>query len=127
MFLILILALTVSNQLPEKYSKYFNFTTHIGTTTYNISNCWIYKFHYLNGGVQGQFSAETDNAKLIYSSNIERGTITFQLYNNADSLIATFPASNVVDTLMGIFEKGEKYEIRATATDAKGRFDFRME
>lgn len=127
MIIIFFLVFIFKTQLPEKYSKYLSFTTRVGAETYNISNKWHYKFHYLDGKVQGRFTAENDNVKLIYSGNIESGSIVFQLYNHEDSLIATFPASSTSDTLMGIFEKGEKFKIRATATNAKGRFDFKME
>ncbi len=127
MIMIFFLVFIFKNQFPEKYSKYLSFTTRIGVNTHNISNKWHYKFHSLDGRVQGRFTAKNDSAKLIYSSNIENGSIVFQLYDHADSLIATFPASSTIDTLIGIFEKGEKYKIRATATNAKGRFDFKME
>ncbi|MGV8096407.1 MAG: hypothetical protein AB2L24_31510 [Mangrovibacterium sp.] len=125
--MIFFLVFIFKTQFPEKYSKYLSFTIRVGVKTYNISNKWHYKFHYLDGKVQGRFTAKNDNAKLIYSSNVENGSIIFQLYDRADSLIITFPASNTIDTLMNIFEKGEKYKIRATATNAKGRFDFKME
>jgi hypothetical protein len=60
---------------PEKYSN-LKFTTRLGAITYNASNKWHYEFRYLNGCVQGSFTAKNDHAKLLYSSNIEEGTIT---------------------------------------------------
>ena len=117
----------LKTHFPEKYSSYLKFTTSQGATSRNFSNRWQYKFHYLDGSVQGWFTAKNDHAKLIYSSNIENGTIVYRLYRRSDSLIYTLPVTNTIDTLLGVFEKGEKYEIRATATNAKGNFDFRME
>lgn len=76
---------------------------------------------------QGLFTAKDDDAKLIYSSDLEDGAIVFQLYNRSDSLLMTFPASNTVDTLEGIFEKGQRYRVSATVTKANGSFDFKME
>jgi hypothetical protein len=119
--------LILKTQFPEKYPNSLKFTTSLGATSRNFSNRWQYKFHYLDGSVQGWFTAENDHAKLIFSSNVEDGTIVYKLYGRSNSLIFTFPDSNTADTLKGIFEKGEKYEIRATATNAKGEFDFRME
>lgn len=116
----------LKTQSPEKYS-YLKFTTRLGVYTYNTSNRWHYKFHYLDGSVQGWFTAKNDNAKLIYSSNIENGTIVYKLYDRSHNHIFTFPVGNTIDSLMGVFEKGEKYEIRAIATNAKGYFDFTME
>ena len=121
-FVIIILKI----QSPEKYSN-LKFTTRLGATSYNSSNRWHYKFHYMDGSVQGSFTAKSDHAKLIYSSNIEEGSIVFQLYEGSDSHFVTLPVSNSIDSLSGVFEKGEKYEIRAIATKAKGNFDFRME
>jgi hypothetical protein len=119
--------LILKTQFPEKYPNLLKFNTGLGVTSRNFSNRWQYKFHYLDGTVQGWFTAENDHAKLIYSSNIEKGTIVYRLFGRSDSLIFTLPVSNTADTLMGVFEKGDKYEIRATAKNAKGDFDFRME
>jgi len=116
----------LKTQFPEKYG-FLKFTTRLGANTYNTSNRWHYKFHYLDGSVQGSFIAKNDHAKLIYSSNIEEGTIVYQLYEGSDSHFVTLPVSNSIDSLTGVFEKGEKYEIRAIATNAKGYFDFVME
>ena len=126
-FAVLILIFFLGNQLPDKYSKYLKFTTKVGASSYNISNKWHYKFNYLDGKVNGRFTAKNENAKLIYSGNIEEGTIVFILYNRADSIINTFPVSNITDTLVGFFQKGGKYKIQAIATKAKGRFDFKLE
>jgi len=102
---------------------------HVGTglSRSNISNQWRCKFSYLDGGVQGRFTAKRDSAQLIYSSNLENGTIVFYLYNNKNTLLATFPANNTTDTIKGIFQKGERYKVSASVTKAKGRFDLRME
>ncbi len=94
---------------------------------YNYSNQWHCRFHYLNGGVQGKFTAKKNNAQLIYSSNIKSGKIIFQLYNSEDNLLFTFSANNTMDTIKGIFENGKQYRIRALATKAEGHFDFKME
>ena len=104
-----------------------NFSTGIGISSDNFSNQWVYKFRYLNGEVQGKFTAESDNAQLIYSSNLEKGTIDFQLYNSKDSLLRTFSAKNTPDVIKGIFIKGEQYRVKAIVTKAKGSFDFKME
>lgn len=93
----------------------------------NIANRWHYKFQYLHGSVQGTFIANNDHTKLIYSSNIEEGTVVYHLYEGSDTHFVTLPIDNSVDSLTGIFKNGEKYEIRAIATNAKGAFDFRME
>jgi len=93
----------------------------------NISNQWSCRFSYLNGGIQGRFTAKSDSAHLIHSSNLENGTIVFYLYNNKNTLLATFPANNTTDTIKGIFHKGERYKVNASVTKAKGRFDFKME
>jgi hypothetical protein len=97
----------------------------IGTSSSNTKNEWHYKFHYLQGSVQGHFTAKDDNAQLIYSSEIEKGTLRFELYNAADSLLAAFPANNTTDTING-FVKGEKYRVKAIVEKAKGRFDMEM-
>ena len=102
-------------------------STGIGISSDNFSNQWVYKFRYLNGEVQGKFTAESDNAQLIYSSNLEKGTIDFQLYNSKDSLLLTIPANNTTNAIKGVFKKGEQYKVKATATEAKGSFDFIME
>jgi len=96
-------------------------------TRINFSNQWRCKFRYLNGGIQGGFTAKNDNTRLIHSSNIENGTVVFQLYNSKGNLLSSFSANNTTDTIKGVFEKGERYRVRATATKAKGRFDFKME
>ncbi len=116
----------LKTQSPEKYSN-LKFTTRLGATSYNLLNKWHYKFNYLDGSVQGSFTAKNDHAKLLYSSNIEEGTIVFHLYEGSDSHFITLPVSNSIDSLTGVFEKGERYEIRAIATNAKGDFDFIME
>jgi len=93
----------------------------------NISNQWHCRFSYLNGGIQGRFTAKSDSAHLIHSSNLENGTIVFYLYNNKNTLLATFPANNTTDTIKGIFHKGKRYKVNASVAKAKGRFDFKME
>ena len=99
----------------------------IGISSKNISNQWVYNFRYLDGRVNGIFTAKNDNARLIHSSNLENGTIVFQLYNSKNNLLMTFPANNTTDTITGIFNKGERYIISATVSKAKGRFEFKME
>jgi hypothetical protein len=94
--------------------------------TKNKSNQWNCKFDYLNGGIQGRFTANED-ARLIYTGNLEKGSIDFQLFNSKDSLLFTFPANNMTDTVKGIFEKGEQYKIHATAKKARGYFNLKME
>lgn len=81
----------------------------------------------MNGSTQGWFTAKNDSTKLIYSSNIKEETVVSQLYNREHSLIASLPKRNNIDTLWGVFEKGEKYKIHAIAKKAKGNFDFKME
>ena len=98
-----------------------------GLSRYNISNQWRCNFRYLSGGIQGNFTAKNDNAQLIHSSNIESGTVVFQLYNGKGNLLSSFSATNTTDTIKDIFEKGTRYRVRATATEAKGRFNFKME
>jgi len=46
--------------------------------SYNIPNRWSYKFHTLNGRVNGYIKARNDNAQLIHSSEFESGTIVFK-------------------------------------------------
>jgi hypothetical protein len=110
---------------PGKFSKHLNIAR--GVSSSNASNEWHYRFLYLDGTVQGKFTAMNDNTKLIYSSNIDSGNIVFQLYNSEDALITSVQANNRIDTLKSIFKKGGKYKIRASATKAKGHFDFKME
>ena len=74
----------------------------IGVSSYNHSNKWHYKFHYLDGGVQGRLTAKNDEAQLIRSSSIEDGTVDFQLYNSKNSLLVSFSANNTTDTIKGI-------------------------
>ena len=101
--------------------------TATGLSRYNISNQWRCNFHYLSGGIQGNFTAKSDSAQLIHSSNIENGTVVFQLYNSKGNILSNFSAKNTTDTINGIFEKGERYKVHAIATEAKGQFDFKME
>ncbi|MDR2147050.1 MAG: hypothetical protein LBE91_11380 [Tannerella sp.] len=102
---------------------------HVGTglSRTNFSNQWRCKFRYLDGGIQGGFTAKSDSAQLIHSSNLENGTIVFYLYNSKNSHLATFLANNTTDTIKGIFHKGERYKVNAFVSKAKGRFDFKME
>ena len=93
----------------------------------NFSNQWSCRFSYLNGEIQGSFTAKSDSALLIHSSNLKNGTIVFYLYTNKNTLLATFPANNTTDTIKGIFHKGELYKVNASVTKAKGGFDFKME
>jgi hypothetical protein len=120
--LILFIIILFSSRLPGKY-----FTLKIGASSYNYSNKWHYRFHYLNGTVIGRFSATNDTAKLIYSGNIESGKMVFRLYDRAEGFFCTIPVSNTSDTLKGKFKKGGNYTIRATATKSRGSFDFKME
>jgi hypothetical protein len=92
-----------------------------------MSNQWVYKFHYLNGNVQGFFKAEKDDAQLIYSSNLENGSVDFQLYDSKGCLLLAFPANNNTNTIKDVFVKGERYKIIAIAKEAKGQFEFTME
>lgn len=95
--------------------------------SYNIANRWFYKFNYLNGEAQGKLTAKKDDARLILSSNLEEGTIIFNLYDSRDSLLVAFPANNTkTDTIKYVFNKGERYKIHAIAANAKGYFKFRM-
>ena len=116
----------LKTQCPERFGS-LKPTSRLGASSYNISNGWHYKFQYMDGTVQGYFTAKSDHAKLIYSSNIEEGTIIYQLGKSSDTHFVTLPVSNSVDSVAGVFEKGEQYEIRAIASQAKGQFDFRME
>jgi hypothetical protein len=102
-------------------------TTRLGAASYNFPNRWHYKFRYMDGGVQGSLTAKSDAARLIYSGNIEEGAIHYRLYDSSGTLIFTFPEENPPDTLSGLFRKGAQYTVRATATRARGEFEFRME
>ncbi len=124
--IILLVIIILKIHSPEKYS-FLKFTTGQGATSLNFSNRWQYKFHYLDGCVTGAFTAKNDHSKIIYSSNIEEGTIVYNLYDRSNNLIYTFPVDNTIDSLKGVFEKGERYEVRATAKNAKGNFDFTMQ
>lgn len=112
---------------PEKKFKFTHFTTGIGKKSTNTSNQWHCSFTYLDGSVQGWVTARSDQSRLILSSNLEEGKVVYQLYDHAGSLHYSFPVGQPTDTLAGAFESGERYEIRSTATQAKGSFDFRME
>jgi len=121
--ILLIIAIIFSSKLiPGCDSK-----RAIGLSRYNISNQWRCKFHYMNGVIQGNFTAKNENAQLIHSSNIENGTVVFQLYNSKGNLLSSFSANNTTDTIKGVFEKGERYRVLATVTKAKGRFNFKLE
>jgi hypothetical protein len=112
---------------PEKFSKYPHFTTRIGATSINSLHEWHSSFTYLDGSVQGWITARSGQTKLILSSYMEEGKIVYKLYDHTGTLQYSFPVGQPTDTLTGAFESGERYEIRATATQAKGSFDFRME
>ena len=112
---------------PEGNPETFNFTTRSGAVSSNLSNRWHYKFSYMDGGVKGSFTAKSDAARLVYSGNIEEGTILYQVYDPSDNLIFTFPEQNALDTLAGVFRNGARYTVRATATGARGEFEFKME
>ena len=112
-----------------KEEKDFKLPGHhgLGLASYNIPNRWFNKFRYLNGGVSGYIKARKDNAQLIHSSELESGTIVFNIYNKNNHLL-TFHANNTTDTIKGVFVKGERYRITASATKARnGRFNFKME
>jgi hypothetical protein len=111
----------------EKHSGSSIFTSRVGAITSNYANRWKYSFSYLDGSVQGRFTANSDHARLIYNSNIEEGTIEFRVYDNSNTLVYTFPIGLTTDTLMDAFENGRKYVVRANAIKAKGNFDFSME
>jgi len=87
-------------KLPKKN---LGFVRRCVSVCYNMSNKWVYKFRYLNGKVIGYFKAKGDEARLIYSSNIEKGTIDFQLFNSKGNLLVTFSANNSSETIKGIF------------------------
>jgi len=112
---------------PEGNPETLNFTTRAGASSANLANRWHYKFGFMNGGVQGSFTARSDAARLVYSGNIEEGSILFQLYGPSDTLIFTFPEQTGLDTLAGVFRNGQRYTVRATAKGARGEFEFRME
>jgi len=112
---------------PEGNTETLNFTTRAGAVSTNLANRWHYKFGYLDGGVQGSFTAKSDAARLVYSGNIEEGTILYRVYDSSNNLLFTFPEQNALDTLSGVFKGGGRYTVRATATGAKGEFEFRME
>ena len=116
----------LKTQFPGKFG-YLKPTVRLGASSYNISNRWHYEFLYLDGSVQGSFTAKSDHAILFYSSDIENGTIVYQLSSRSDNHFVTLPVSNSIDSITGVFEKGENYQIRAIATKAKGQFDFVMQ
>lgn len=101
--------------------------TGIGLSSRNLGNEWIYKFHYLNGGVSGSFTAKKEDSQLVYETNLQEGEVEFQLYDGANNLIATFDGRNVRDTLDGLFKMGEKYRVHALVSRAKGEFIVKME
>ena len=112
---------------PEKFSKYPHFTTRIGATSFNSLHEWQCSFAYLDGSVQGWITAGKGQTRLILSSNMEEGKISYKLYDHTGTLQYSFPVGQPTDTLTGAFESGASYEIRATATQARGNFDFKME
>jgi hypothetical protein len=120
MTIIAILGLTSYSCEKSGNSRY-----GLGVSSSNIDNKWNYKFQYLQGEVQGHFTAKDDDAQLIYSSEIEKGTVVFELYNATDSLLCTFPANNATDTI-NAFVGGEKYRVKAIVKKAKGHFDMEM-
>jgi len=122
LFIIILFFIGLFSRCDSKQKRHFG----ISFSSYNISNQWNCNFYYLNGEVQGRFTA-TEDAHLIYSSNFEKGSIVFQLFNSKDSLLVTLPAYITTDTIRGVFEKGERYKINAIATKAKGSFNFKME
>ncbi len=110
---------------PDSPMKHRNSSRGLLIQSSNRGNEWHYKFYYLQGKVHGKFTAEGDDDKLIYSSKLEKGTISFELYNSADSLLVSFSGSEIPDTLKG-FTKGEKYWVKAIVENGKGRFDMEM-
>jgi hypothetical protein len=94
----------------------------------NINNRWTYKYRSLTGSVSARFVAKSDNSQMIFRSNLQKGNIEFELYDNSGNLLVTFSGNNTADTLAGIFRQGEKYRVRAKLKGAKkGNFLFKME
>ena len=110
------------------FAGFMNFNSRsiqIETSSSNIRNEWHYKFHYLQGKVDGNFIAKKDDSNLIYSSDIEKGTINFELYNEKDSLLTSFQANNKTDTIKNL-AKGY-YKVKVMGKKAQGKFDMIVE
>ena len=109
-------------------SRIFDSTSSYSATSMvntNFNNKWKCSFKTLNGCKRGNFRAKSETPMLIYSSEITKGNITFEVFDDKDNIIETIP-SNVSGEVTNLVQ-GTKYKVVATTDGvAGGKFSFEM-
>ena len=106
-------------------SSIFHFTSATSMTSTNFNNKWKCSFKTLNGCKRGNFRAKSETPMLIYSSEITKGNITFEVFDDKDNIIETI-SSNTSGEITNLVQ-GKKYKVVATTDGvASGKFSFEM-
>jgi hypothetical protein len=91
----------------------------------NFNNKWKCSFHSLKGSKNGHFKAKSENPALIYSSEITKGNITFNVYDDNNTILETIPA-NISGEITNLVQ-GKKYKVIATTEGiTSGKYSFEM-
>lgn len=86
---------------------------------------WNVSFWFLQGKLKGFLTPDHDVSKAIITSRIEKGKVSFSVYN-PDNILIGSSVGERTDTIRNL-KKDQTYRIEATAQKAKGSFDIVIE
>ena len=96
----------------------------VGAITTNTGNKWKMKFRTWDGSKTSTLKAKSENPYLVYSSEITKGEVTFEVLDSNKALISVIE-KNTSGEITGLIS-GEKYYVVGHASEAGGSFVFEM-
>lgn len=107
------------------YYDMFSSVIRIGTSSFNNSEQWSYKFYFLHGEVHGSLVPSTDTSTLVIIKEIDRGSVDLNIKIESEKFFLDLP-NYCSDTLKIKLRKGKMYRVTATAKKAKGSFSLKL-
>ena len=100
----------------------------IGSVSNKWGNEWTMSFRTLQGSESADFTAKSDNPRIVYSSQITQGELTIQIYEqNGQSNILRAEIHANEEGVLDDLVKGLRYKVIAVGQQARGSFSFKME
>lgn len=97
----------------------------IGSVGSKWGNTWNMSFHTLQGKQTNIFTSKSDNPHIVYSSRIDQGELSIEVFDQSDTLIAKLPVNQ--EGILTDLVTGTRYKVVVTGQKARGSFDLKME
>lgn len=92
-----------------------------GFNAINTTAEWRASFKYLNGQINGKVHPTSDHTIILITSDLDKGSIEFYVYQNNELIEKIKSKNHLVDTIRNL-NINSTYRIQARAKSAKGSF-----